>query len=125
MQPTFNVSASGSTAKLEDALKKLAAKQVFVGVPEDKTGRKSNEVTNAQLVYLHTNGSALRGIPARPIIEPAIEAPDNQALITKQLGEAAGALLRDDPGAVTQSLDQAGVLGSNAAKRWFTDPRNG
>ncbi len=125
MKPNINVSSTDSLDKMRASLKTIAQKRVLVGVPEDHGQRQSGEVTNAQLVYLHTHGSPLAGIPARPIIEPAIEAPDNQALITKQLGAAARAALDQQPNATNQHLNQAGMLGSNAAKRWFTDDRNG
>jgi hypothetical protein len=111
--------------KLKAALAKLAKAEVFVGVPEDHSVRNSGEMTNAALVYLHTNGSALQKIPARPIIEPAIEAADNKALITKELGNAARSLMDQQLAETTQHLDKAGMLGREAAQRWFTDPRNG
>jgi hypothetical protein len=125
LKPNVNVSSSDSLAKMRASLQQLAKKKVYVGVPEDHTARQSGEATNAQLVYLHTNGSPLRGIPARPIIEPALAASDNKQLITKQLGEAARAVLAHKPDQTSQHLNQAGILGSNAAKRWFTDSRNG
>ena len=80
-------------AKLRQQLAKIAQTDVYVGVPEDETNRNSGAMTNAGLLYIHTHGSALQHIPARPVLEPAIEAPDNAALITKQLGEAARSTL--------------------------------
>ena len=108
---------------LKQRLQEIARKQVYVGVPEDKTAR-NDEMTNAGLVYLHTNGSALAGEPARPIIEPAIRARDNHDRITAELKRAAQAALDDDPAESAERLNRAGLLGANAAKRWFTDPRN-
>lgn len=125
MQPTVKISTTDATAKLKRDLRKLEKKQVLVGVPEDHGARQTGAITNAQLVYLHTHGSPLQGVPARPIIEPAIEAPDNKALITKELGEAARALLDRKPEETERHLEQAGMLGRNAAIRWFVDPRNG
>ena len=125
MKPNVNVSSTDSLAKMRASLKTIAQKRVLVGVPEDHGQRQSGEATNAQLVYLHTHGSPLQGIPARPIIEPALAAADNKQLITKQLGEAARAALDHQPNVTSQHLNQAGLLGANAAKRWFTDDRNG
>lgn len=125
MKPTVNVSSSvGGLAKMKAELAKLSRKHVYVGVPEDKSARKKGVVTNAQLMYLHSNGSALQGIPARPIIEPAIEAPDNKALIAKQLGAAARATLDAKPDEANDSLELAGMQGRDASVNWFTDPRN-
>lgn len=125
MKPTIKTSSTDSTAKLKASLAQLAKKQVYVGVPEDQTSRGSGGVTNAGLLYLHTHGSALQNIPARPVIEPAIQASDNKALLTKELGAAAQAVLDGKPAEAKQGLNRAGQLGANAAKRWFTDPRNG
>ena len=113
-------------AKIYNVIKDIAKLKVFVGVPEDKTTRKgSQEINNAQLVYLHTNGSPLHKIPARPIIEPAIEAEDNKEAIAKKLGEAARDTLDGKKGDAKTALKQAGQIGQDAARGWFEDPRNG
>lgn len=107
------------------SLDKVAKMEVLVGVPESRSPRAKPEITNAALMFIHTNGSPLRGIPARPVIEPAIEAPDNKALITEQLRDAAKAVLDGKPEIARAKLRVAGQLGRDAAKNWFTDPRNG
>lgn len=124
MKPFLTTTSTGTTAALKASLAKLQRSQVFVGVPEAKAPRKKSKITNAQLVYIHTNGSPLRGIPARPIIEPAIEAAGNKELITGQLGKAAQAAMGSKPAEMRPHLDQAGTLGRDAAKRWFRDSRN-
>ena len=115
---------------LATSLEQLLGIKVYVGVPEDKAARKAGSINNAQLAYIHTNGSPLRGIPARPVIEPAIEAEDNKAAITEQFELAGIALLeittnRNKTEEVRKYLIEAGQLGRDAAKNWFTDPRNG
>ena len=110
---------------MKAALAQLKTARVLVGVPEAKTDRrKGNQVTNAGLMYIHTHGSPLHSIPPRPVIEPAINAPDNKALITKQLGEAAKDVLAAKPTAANAALTKAGMLARNAVQRWWTDPRN-
>ena len=125
MKPNVSLASSPGDPlqKMRAAIAKLARKQVLVGVPEDDSSRKAGEVSNAALVYLHTHGSPLQHIPARPIIEPAIEA--SKDLITAKLGDAARAALDGKAAQTEQALNQAGMLGRNAAIRWFTDPRNG
>lgn len=54
-------------AKLQNRLKELTKDKVFVGVP-DGGGRDDGKMTNAQLAYIHENGSPARGIPARPFL---------------------------------------------------------
>ena len=117
-----------------------------MGVPEDEAHRPDNlrtlaksvkdknkvarilkqadgKINNAQLMYIHTNGSPARGIPARPVIEPALAA--NKELIGEALNAAADALLAGNAKEAEKAFKSAGQLGANAAKRWFRDPRNG
>jgi hypothetical protein len=121
----LKVTHTSSAAKVNEALKTLAKKQVYVGVPQQNASRKDGTVNNAELMYIHTNGSPMRNIPARPVIEPAIEADNNKKVITEQLRDAAEAALDGDAEGMNASLQKAGIAGSNAAKRWFTDSRNG
>jgi hypothetical protein len=107
--------------RLLDDIKKL---EVYVGIPENKSSRKGEEITNAELCYIHTNGSPINHIPARPIIEPAIEAEDNKEAITEELKEAAKAVLEGKVDSAMSHLNLAGMLGQNAARGWFTDSRN-
>lgn len=138
------------TGALFAALKKLPKQQVFVGIPESsaadrtrkleqladgvignskKAKRKKNrykalisQVTNAGLLFIHTKGSELKHIPARPVLEPAIAASGNKENIAAELtGAAEDVLEGKDP---TTNLRRAGIAAQNAARKWFTDPRN-
>ena len=119
------VTTKDNTAKLAALLKDISQMEVYVGVPEEKAGRKAGTVNNAQLVFLHTNGSPLRKIPKRPIIEPAIEADGNKQPIAHELSLAAKAALDGKKGEAKQHLRTAGMIGQNASRAWFTDSRNG
>lgn len=121
----LSVTKKGGSVNLGDLLKKIAKKQVYVGIPEEKAPRKKGEISNAQLMYIHTHGSPLKNIPERPVIEPAIEARGNKEPIANELKEAARAVLNGKPQEAERRLKRAGMLGQNAARAWFTDPRNG
>jgi hypothetical protein len=82
-------------------------------------------VNNAQLLYIHTNGSVLKHIPARPVIEPAIKAEGNKELILAELDSAAKAALDGKAKGVDQHLQRAGLIAQNVCRAWFTDSRNG
>lgn len=126
MGPTIKSSASGGGFEdLKATLSKLAKANVYVGIPEDKNARKEPGANNATLLYFFTHGSALAGTPARPVIEPAIEDKGNSALITRELANGARGLMQGNATGAAEALNKAGVLASNAAKRWFVDPRNG
>lgn len=122
MKPTIKAKSSGSDAGLKAALAQIKKSQVLVGIPEDKAARKEGQIGNAALLFIHTNGSPLQHIPARPVIEPAIEA--HKPEITQELKEAAAGYLDHNSQAAMRHLRRAGMLGRNAAISWFTDPRN-
>lgn len=114
---------------LKRRLQETLTTEVLVGVPASKTERPETDgepesITNAQLVYIHTKGWPLSGLPARPIIEPAINAEKNREKITPHFGEALKAALEQNPGKMEQELRYAGQEGENAARSWFLDPDN-
>jgi hypothetical protein len=82
-------------------------------------------INNAQLLYIQTNGSPMKHIPARPVIEPAIKDPDNQALFMPEFEAAAKAALDGKPERVDAHLRRAGLIGQNVCRAWFVNPKNG
>ncbi len=124
MKPTISVTESGDLHFLQTAIDNLENAKVYVGIPEQTTSRKGQVITNAGLMYIQTNGSEVMNIPPRPVIEPAIEAPDNNERISGTLGVAMTAELDGNHALAVENMRKAGTQGANAAKRWFTDPRN-
>jgi hypothetical protein len=97
----------------------------LVGIPAKESSRRGTQkVNSAELLYIHTNGSPVRGIPARPVIEPAIAAPGNREQISVELKDAAKSVLNGDETRAMYFLNRAGIAGMNAAKQWFFDARN-
>lgn len=58
----------GDLKKVIDALLKLAEDEILVGIPEERSARENAEenddITNAQLAYIHTNGVRAAGMKA-------------------------------------------------------------
>lgn len=147
MRPVITVNSSGpGLAAPVDALSRLTRRRAVVGIPattaQDRQaavrkligGARSKKrkehlvkaalsmINNAQLLFIHTNGSPLKSIPARPVLEPAIMDPPTRALIEEELGKAAeAALTYKDP---ESFLKRAGLIAENAARAWFTNPKN-
>lgn len=122
---SVNVTSKSKADEVQRYLREVDQMQVFIGIPEDTTNRREGEMTNAALCYIHTNGSQLRNLPARPIIEPAINAPGNKEAIEEEMKQAIEQMLfRQDTIKAFRHLKRAGMLGQNAARNWFTDPRN-
>lgn len=82
-------------------------------------------ISNAELLFIFTNGSPLHGQPPRPVIEPAIEEKKTVERISRALAAASTAALDGNEAGMLDALDRAGQIGESAAKRWFTDSRNG
>lgn len=122
MQTT--ITTKDNSKQFVELLNQVKDLEVYVGIPEEKSSRKGEEITNAELCYIHTNGSPLNHIPARPIIEPAIETIETKEAISKQLEDAVKATLENKRDIARQHLKKAGMIGKNAARAWFTDPRN-
>jgi hypothetical protein len=122
---TVTITSKSKVKEVTKSLQLVDGMQVFVGIPEDTTERKDGEMTNAALCYIHTNGSQLHNLPARPIIEPAINAPGNVEPITEEMKQAIEQMVfRGNELQAFTHLKRAGMLGQNAARGWFTDPRN-
>jgi hypothetical protein len=126
VNPTITLTEDGDGESfIKEAMGTLENAKVYVGIPEAETNRESqkDEVTNAGLLFIHTNGSPIRHIPARPVIEPSIEA--NHEPLEQGLHATADYVLDGKKAEANQMLKKVGTLGANGAKKWFTDPRNG
>lgn len=111
-------------AHLAQNLKAIQDVAVLVGIPQAANGRSGDPIGNASLLYILSNGSPARGIPATPVIEPAIVADGNRETIAEELKLGAQAQLSDNAEGALVHFKRAGTAGVNAAKSWFTDPRN-
>jgi hypothetical protein len=97
------------------AIQQITKTQVFIGIPESKTSRKSNDVTNAQLGYIHEFGSPARNIPARPWLIPGVRKAARDYM--PHLRGAAEAALDGKPTIAIRELNEAGLIASQSAKR--------
>lgn len=108
---------------VQKSIKELKKIDVLVGIPQEEAGREQNDITNAELLYIHTNGSPANNIPPRPVVEPAIQ--DSKEEISTLLKEAILKALEGDTGGAMAGMERAGTQGENAVKGWFTNPKNG
>lgn len=131
VKATVKVTQSGDLEAFNEGIGLLKDAKVYVGIPEKGTSRRRDQigpqqkeyVTNAGLLYIHTNGSQLHRIPPRPVIEPAIDA--NRLRIESILFLAAQAATDGKKAEAKKQINLAGQFTSNACKSWFKDPRNG
>jgi hypothetical protein len=109
--------SGGGLLDLAKATNYLRDRQVVVGYAEGSGNH--GEINNAQLAFIHSNGSPKKGIPARPIIEPALEQPDARERIPELLREAVAASLDGNISGINAALERAGIYGANTVKEWF------
>lgn len=98
---------------------------VYVGIPQSKSSREDNRegITNAELLFIHTNGSPINNVPARPAVEPALE--DDQERLSSMLGKAILYALNGKIDLAIRQLELTGMRGQNVTRNWFTSPKNG
>lgn len=102
----------------------LRKNAVYVGIPEEAPrDPNTSDITNADLLFIHTNGSPINNIPARPVIEPAI-AKDKERL-SKMLAKAAKLAMDYKTTEAIDQLRKVGIRGQNVSRAWFVDPDNG
>jgi hypothetical protein len=118
------VPAAGITARADQLLEmagKVRGKKKLARLKKAAT----QDVTNAELLFIHTKGSPLKHIPARPVIEPAIENDNqNKGIIKRELAASIKADIEGDYATAVKKMKRAAMAGQNAARKWFTDPAN-
>jgi len=121
--PLLNIMAKVSSTDnalkaVMDAIQELTSHDVLIGIPEDANGRQSdqgnNKATNADLLFIHTNGSPVNHIPARPVLEPAIEHDKDR--VAAELKKAIDVAVTGNKEGVLPALERAGQYGENLAK---------
>jgi hypothetical protein len=108
-----------------DAIAFLKKYEVCIGIPESTAKRrdeKGTPVNNAELLFIHTNGSPVNNIPPRPVLEPAIQ--KNQERVSANLKKAVDAAVQGRQKDIMSALEMAGMDGQNIARYYFTSSLN-
>lgn len=105
--------------RLSDAFNFARKEEVLVGIPQEGTVNYPEGVTNVQLMYIHTHGSPVRGIPPRPTIEPAITEPANRQILQGLLRGSLGSAFTGNLGGARAGMNRAGMMAVNMVRAWF------
>jgi len=112
--------------QITGAIKKLARKQLLVGIPMETSSRaqsewlnimlggKSGTISNASLGYIHEFGSPARNIPPRPHLIPGVTKVLDE--VKTKLTAAAKAALAGNTTQADAYLGQAGTLAVNSVQ---------
>lgn len=79
-------------------------------------------VSNAELLYLHTYGSPVNNIPARPVLEPAIGQPEVAERIAEQLKSGMKkAFVDGDAKGAEAEYARAGMIAQSECRKYILD----
>ncbi|EHL08981.1 hypothetical protein HMPREF0322_00404 [Desulfitobacterium hafniense DP7] len=90
----------------------------------DEDMDRGSPYSKAYQMYIKEHGSPLWNSPPRPIIQPALEQPEIKAALGVQLSKAVPAALDGNLNQAMDELEKAGMIGQNAVRDWFTNPKN-
>lgn len=108
------------TVDVAAAMRLLTRSAVLVGIPADKGGPPGkDDVTYAEIGYIHENGAPDANVPARPFLIPGIRAAHDK--IVDQLRDAGRKALEGNAGGVAKVLERAGIIGQNSVRAQFVD----
>ena len=94
--------------------------EVVVGITEESNSARGR-VNNAELLFLHDQGSPAHNIPPRPVLRPAVNDPETKEKIETLMKNAAvAALVQGDQTACEQGFEKAGMIARDACKNWIS-----
>lgn len=117
------ITTTDNESLFTSAIDHMLHKVLLVGIPQEKSsvGRKSTEPNNAELAFIHTYGSPIRNIPARPFMEPALMETETKNRITEYYSKAAQSAFNGDFSSVDGNLHKAGMVARNAIVAYIDD----
>lgn len=108
------------TSRIIGGIQMLASTRVMAGVPAAKAPREDGEpINNAELAYIHNNGSPEANIPERRFMEPGIESV--QAKIEDRLAQTAVAASEGRLEAADRGFHQTGLIAQNGIRAKLTE----
>lgn len=113
---------ANNLSKILESLQFIRDNGVYVGIQQKDTTREDDDVTNAELLFIHTNGSPVNNIPPRPVIEPAIKKDSRR--LSNMMKQAAKYAFDGMKSEALRQLELVGTRGRDVSKRWFVNPNN-
>ena len=92
--------------------------EVVVGIPKDANTARDG-ITNAELMYIHENGSPARNIPPRPALKLGLSDENTRNQIREMLLLGMRTALTGDVNKARMYYEKAGMVGSSSVKKIF------
>jgi hypothetical protein len=98
----------------------LNREQLLIGVPSDENSREEDTggIGNAELAYIHENGSAAANIPARPVLIPGVQKVSEQC--ANIIAQGAADAIDQGLSALTKAYNKAGLIAQSSVRRTLT-----
>ena len=121
MEVKINIESKGGEDISKKGINFLRHNAVYVGIPEGGN-REGKPISNAELLFIHTNGSPVNKIPKRPVIEPALK--DDAESISKMLKSCASLADKGKYEEAYKELEKIGMRAQNVCRDWFENEKN-
>ena len=92
--------------------------EVVVGIPKDSNTARDG-ITNAELMYIHENGSPARNIPPRPALKIGLSDETTRNQIRQMLLAGMRTALTGDVDNARKSYEKAGMVATSSVKKVF------
>lgn len=111
------------TADVLRSIRGLTHNQVLVGIPDETAEREPDPddphpLSNAEIGYIHENGSPAANIPARPFLKSGVASADEK--IAERYRAGARAVLDGRIANVDQVHEVVGIIAESAVKAKIT-----
>lgn len=106
--------------KVEECFQYLKDYEIYIGIPmESNSASSDSSIRLAELLYIHENGSPVRGIPARPVLEASMN--HNKELISENVEKVLKYATDGNLDGLKTAMEKLGLLVSGKAKSYFTE----
>ena len=105
---------------LLQVIENLTRQQVLVGIPGNTAARAGTTISNPMIGYLMEYGSPAANIPARPFLQPGIQAAIPAIIARLRAGAVKALAFPPDPSVGTQTLMGVGLLAQNSVRAVIT-----
>lgn len=118
-KPFFTISQFNNTKALNDAVRALAKKSLYVGIAKGSTGDKRTDggPDNHLLGFVHEKGSPSANIPPRPFLLPGVESVKEN--IKDSMGKAMELALKGKEKECDAMLERTAIETATAVKDYM------
>lgn len=93
--------------------------EIVIGIPEGKNAAHAGGMTNAELLYIHCNGSPAHNIPPRNVLKRGLNDKGTQKQMKSMMKHAMRQAILGNVDAAQAEYEKIGMIGVNAVRAQF------